>query len=289
MSVTVPEAVVNSEVRSIGKLIYEVFGGGEPILLERRQDVARPHWRIQAPGPLSFAREASGWDNGNRSYIAGYYGTGRLAVMEKVDVLRNYLRGAIPMFVFDGRWLNPRIEMLDADPSGPNLPAGAYSVSCSFLSMHDDESLPSKAFGVTLVAPGRLRVYAPAWPFQAPLFGRARFYIGPSSGPRQIAGEVPFGPYGWPSAVISAVPAPGAAAEPTQSRMYLGPLRVNQVNISTFEVPDTDGDFDAVFSLSCSRELHLDLWSRNGWRPYQEGEVIVSPAEATSLFSQFSA
>lgn len=279
MPVTVPEAFVNSEVRSLGRLVYEVFGGSEPILLERDQRKDRPYWRIDGSSTTTVTRAASGWDDGQRIYVVGYYGLGRQAVMEKIDVFRNAIRNAVPFYVFDGKWLNPRIEVLPADGAGPNLAAGSYSVSCSFLSMHGEETLPSNAFGVTLASPGRLRVYAPAWPFQAPLRGSARFYVGPSAGARLRAAEVPYTAYGWPSAVLSAVPSAPGDPEVSKSRMYLGPLRVNSLNVNTFEHQTMDGHFDAVMSLYCSREMQLDLWNRSGWRPYQEGEVTVSPAD----------
>lgn len=281
MSLTVPEALFNSELRSLGRFVYEVVGGAEPILFERRQDISRPYWKIDG-GAGTIGHVASGWQDGNRTFVVGYYGAGRQNCSEKIERVRSAARGAVPFYVFDGTWLNPRIVLLPEDPLGDNLEPGTYSVSCSFISMHDEETLPSKSFSVTLVAPGRLMLFAPTWPWRSPLSGSARFYVG-ASGARRMAGEVPFPAHGWPSLLVDSLPAGDAPLEVSKSRVYLGPLWINQISGSIFESPDTDGDFDAVLTLTCSRELPLDLPDVVGWTTYQAADVIIAPAEESAF------
>lgn len=282
VSVTVPQALTNSELRSIGKLIYELYGGGETILFERRQtsDVPRPYWFVSPAAGGTISRVASGWDDGRRTYAVTYAGQGRGNVTEKLEVFRNAVRTAIPFYTFDAAWLNPRIEDPLAADGGSNLAAGSYMVSCSFVSIHGEETLASPGFGITLASPGKIKVYAPAWPWKGPLLGSARFYLGSGSARRRAA-EVPFPAYGWASAVLESLPAGNAPVEPTQSRMYLGPLRVDSVSLNVFEDRDVDGDFDGVATLFASRELPLDLTDRDGYRTYQAGDVYVAPASTS--------
>lgn len=274
MAPVVPEALSYSELRSLGRVVYEVFGGSEPILIDRRQDKPRPYWRIDA-GPAITNATASGFDNGNRILMATYCGTGQQAVMEKGEILRSRLGHGFPYYAWDSKWMNPRIEVLPADGVGPNLDAGEYTVSVSFNSIHDDETLPSSSFNFTLNAPGRARVYAPAWPFQNPLRGYARFYIGAATAARRMAAEVALPAVGWASALITEVPTDPAPLEQTKSQLYIGPMEVLQSSMSSYEDPDRDGLFDCSLTLTCRRDIYLPVGT-DGWRTYQEGEVIVT-------------
>lgn len=278
LALTVSESVTDSELFSIRAAIFDLFGGpqqGEPpILLQRDERVSRPYWRIDLASPTTLAPEASGWMNGTRIYTVGFYGASQREVMRRIDRLYVAIRSGFPFFFYDARWVAPFVAVV---PDATGLPAGAYTVSASvYTSPSGPEFLPSRPQAVTLTEPSRIEVHVPGWPWQNPVNGVARAYLGAGVTPRLLAAE---GASAIPARGASrldlhALPASTAAPEPTASKVYGGWLDPSQVIRNVYESTDRDGDFDGVLSLYVTRPLFLDR--EDGVPLYPSDGVIVS-------------
>lgn len=277
---TFAEAITYSELTSLRKVIFDRFGDDAPILLQRRTAGRRPYWRIDASAPADISREASGWDNGLRSYVLGYYGSTYEDCFAHVEVARALIGDGIPFRFYQAAWFAPVVRVVPPDPpDAPVLAPGAYSVAASFLSAADgSESLTSAPTAVVLDEPSQLEVLVPSWPWQWPLRGYARIYVGLEVGAtvtRRLAATAPevFGRHAA-RFLVSALPAPGAAVEPVQSAVPAVPLQVERITTNVYENPEKDGEYDGVLSIFVSRPIYPA--PIQGPATYGPGSVTVS-------------
>lgn len=277
------EALTESELTSLRKVIFDRFGDEAPILLERsRTRATRPYWRIDASTTVDIDRVASGWDDGRRGYVLGYYGSTRRDVTAHVEIARALIADSIPFRFYRAAWFPPVVEaVVPEDVDAPTLAPGTYSVAASFLSAADgSESLTSAPRSITLIDPAVLKVSVPSWPWRWPLRGYARAYLGldPPGAPlavRRLAGTSDdLFTLNAPVLMLDALPVSPAALEPTDSAVPASPLHVDNITMNVYENPDNDGEFDGVLSIFVTRPLYPP--PIQGLATYGPGSVTVS-------------
>jgi hypothetical protein len=278
---TFAEEIHASEIKSLRRFVYDNFGGAPsnpPILVQRDDLARRPYWRVLGSAVVMMRREASGWDNGLRQYVLGYFDTDYDEVMRKLDILRSRLMAtsSIPYRVYDAAWFSPRLfTPVDEDAV---FEPGLYTVSCSALIVQPDgelaETLPSDPVEVTLAEETQLLARVPTWPSWAPLATKVRVYVGVGDEARQLQAEVDAVTAGWTPVPLTGLVEDGDL-EPTSSVVWIGRLNVDQVSVSAFESAEKDGEFDGIATVYLARELPTaDL---AGWGVYADEQVTVFP------------
>lgn len=270
------QSFISADMNSIVRFIYDLFGkppAGIPVDVDRSTQRDRPFFRIQSGNLSSVRPDASGWDDAARPYQIIYSTRSFDDAVEKSDIISNIINNhGIPRYVFNGSWFVPSVNIT----AGGSLPAGSYTMTCSYMNPLGQESLPSRAFGITLAQQGGFEVVVPTWPYKNPLLGSVRVYLGQGSGSRKLAGSADVGFAAAPSVVVDSIPSGNVfeVSSSVNSAVRTGNLRCGHVSVLLSEDDGVDGNFDAVINVYLEGEVYRDTTLDH--RAVREGEVSIT-------------